>query len=152
MRELLHGRIPANDDAAAVIIACQGDAHLFCSVWLRGFGQIGLACCRSPGLRAGNFVLTRSQLCCSGCLQSLHLYSRGIPVTEMCSFGIQAASLVAAVEIYASMEEAGRLVLQSTGQATTELVAHTCVPCSIAALCSQEMVVFMVHAFCMQPF
>ena len=46
----------------------------------------------------------------------------------------QAASLVAAVEIYASMEEAGRLVLQSTGQATTDLVAHTCVPCSF--LCS----------------
>ena len=39
----------------------------------------------------------------------------------------QAASLVAAVEIYASMEEAGRLVLQSTGQATTDLVTHTCV-------------------------
>lgn len=37
---------------------------------------------------------------------------------------IAAASLVAAVEIYASMEEAARTVIASSGQATADLVSH----------------------------
>ncbi|CAL8463253.1 g2787 [Coccomyxa elongata] len=37
---------------------------------------------------------------------------------------IAAASLVAAVEIYASMEEAARTVVKSSGQATADLVGH----------------------------
>ncbi len=39
---------------------------------------------------------------------------------------IAAASLVAAVEIYASMEEAARTVVKSSGQATADLVGHRC--------------------------
>lgn len=37
---------------------------------------------------------------------------------------IAAASLVAAVEIYASMEEAAKTVVASSGQATADLVGH----------------------------
>ena len=48
---------------------------------------------------------------------------------------IAAASLVAAVEIYVSMEEAARVVLASSGQAGSELVAHACVPLPFPPQC-----------------
>lgn len=47
---------------------------------------------------------------------------------------IAAASLVAAVEIYGSMEEAARLVLASSGQATSELIGHKCAPLNISSM------------------
>lgn len=51
---------------------------------------------------------------------------------------IAAASLVAAVEIYASMEEAARIVVKSSGQATADLVGHRCGANTNAALSCQR--------------
>jgi hypothetical protein len=55
---------------------------------------------------------------------------------------IAAASLVAAVEIYASMEEAARLVVQSSGQATSELIGHRCAAFNISNMKSCSEVVW----------
>lgn len=44
---------------------------------------------------------------------------------------IAAASVIAAVDLYESMEAATRRVLGSTGSATARLVSHKCAPLSI---------------------
>ena len=64
---------------------------------------------------------------------------------------IAAASLVAAAEIYASMEEAARTVLETSGHATSELVGHRRVPVSESIAWGDALRSFSPHHTGQQP-